>query len=180
MFLFCFFPPPRSLPSSVETKQAAILWANDSEKILGPQCVHSTLDSLALGTAFKCEGTMRQFKGKDQRFGSKIRFSRVGHPKCNVRILWTKHLSSLKSQMISSDFVWSVTLYLLGFSNYIQNSLEVKLFNYWKANSLAVQRSICQNYSRSIYKLLQGPLVRTVSLAPTQYADWFHNKSTPW
>ena len=116
---FCFvffFSPPRSLPSSVETKQAAILWASDSKKILGPQCVHSTLDSLALGTAFKCEGTMRQLKGKGRRFGSKIRFSGGGHPKCNVRILWTKHSSSLKSHVICSDFVWSVTFYLPEFS----------------------------------------------------------------
>lgn len=84
---FCFVPPhhPCSLPSSTDTKKAATLWANDSKKkkSLGPQCVHSSFDSSALGSAEVWDSLKETFK----QFGNKISFTAVAH-QLYVRYVW--------------------------------------------------------------------------------------------
>ena len=63
-FVFFFIPPPAHFPPQWIQRRQRFYEPATAKRFWGPQCVHSSLDSSALGRAFKCEGTMRRFKRK--------------------------------------------------------------------------------------------------------------------
>lgn len=98
-----------------------------AKKILGAQCVHSTLDSLALSTAFKCEGTIRQFKGKCWQLGSKICFTGFGLVKSNVKLLFKKLHNLLRFCVIGNYLLTSFQIIHRYFRNETRLLLKSKL-----------------------------------------------------
>lgn len=106
---FCFVPTPlltHSLPSSADTKEDATLWANDSKKILGPQCVHSSLDSFALGSAFKVRGYCETVWRKSSAAKG---IGKAFVVKCDVKVLPEKHLVRFMSfKKPNCQLVWTL------------------------------------------------------------------------
>lgn len=160
MFFVLFPPPPRSRPSSVDTKGGSNFMSQWQQKrFWGAQCVHSSLGSLVLGTAFLSE---RQFEGKVRQFRNKISFS-VLLEFCEQSI-WVALCPFKKSDNLFS--------YFLTFDVLLKKSSIIKSRLKYRQKYSSVLRCKDQNWSVWTHNVLQpeGALVNTVSLAPTQYA----------
>lgn len=158
---FVLFPPPSSLAALLGgyKRRQQFYEPMTAKKILGAQCVHSSLGSLVLGTAFLSE---RQFEGKVRQFRNKISFS-VLLEFCEQSI-WVALCPFKKSDNLFS--------YFLTFDVLLKKSSIIKSRLKYRQKYSSVLRCKDQNWSVWTHNVLQpeGALVNTVSLAPTQYA----------